>query len=117
VKQDLRSPQAATYRKLYNTARWHRTRNYQFQLDSKLCQWCLRKGYVTEAMVCHHIDKASKDSPSTFFKGPFVSLCYHCHDSDAQQEEKIGFSTSVGTDGWPIDDRHPSNRASHAPTR
>ena len=111
-----RSPQAATYRKLYNTARWHRTRTYQLR-HQPLCERCKAKGYVVQANVCHHVDKDSKLSPSTFFLGPFQSLCSHCHDSDAQQEEKIGFSTAVGTDGWPIDERHPSNRASHAPTR
>lgn len=109
VRQDRRSSQALTYRPLYNTARWHRTRKYQ--LDQRpLCERCKAKGYVVQANVCHHVDKDSKLDPERFFNGPFESLCSHCHDSDAQQVERIGFSTAVGTDGWPIDERHPANR-------
>ena len=108
-ERDHRSPQAAQYRKLYNTARWHRTRSYQLR-HYPLCERCKAKGYISQATVCHHIDKDSKLDPERFFHGPYQSLCTSCHDSDAQQEERIGFSTAVGTDGWPTDNRHPSNR-------
>jgi 5-methylcytosine-specific restriction protein A len=107
---DYRSPEAAAYRKLYKTALWHRTRDTVLKRDGYLCQWCKPKGYITIASVCHHMDKASKENPDTFFAGPFIALCKPCHDSEAQGIEVRGFSNTVGQDGWPTDDRHPANR-------
>lgn len=113
MKQDKRSPQAQLYRKLYNTARWHRTRTYQLRQEP-LCQSCKRKGYVVQATVCHHMDKDSKLDPERFFHGPFESRCTECHNATDQQIERIGFSTEVGSDGWPISPDHPANRVKSA---
>ena len=43
--------------------------------------------------------------------GNLESLCKSCHDSLAQSIEKRGYSTEVGTDGWPIDPKHPQNES------
>ncbi len=37
-------------------------------------------------------------------------LCKSCHSRHKQREERRGYSSSVGPDGWPIDPRHPANR-------
>jgi hypothetical protein len=55
------------------------------------------------------VDRHSKDD-GRFFDGPFITLCKQCHDGDAQQQERIGFSKAIGLDGWPTDPRHPCNR-------
>lgn len=104
---DQRSPDAERYRRLYKTARWLRIRLRQLA-EHPLCQWCEAKGRILPATVCHHVDPASKQD--AFFDGPFLSLCAPCHDSEAQKIEKIGYSTSIGEDGWPVDERHPANR-------
>ena len=87
MRQDKRSAKARIYRKEYNTARWLRTREYQLAMQS-LCQRCKRKGYVTQATVCHHLHPEQKDNPATFFDGPFESRCTECHNGPDQQEER-----------------------------
>ena len=37
------------------------------------------------------------------------SLCKAHHDSAKQQEEKLGYSTQIGDDGWPVCPKHPAN--------
>jgi hypothetical protein len=104
-----RSPQAKDWRKLYNTARWQRTRDQQHSRQP-LCEACRRQGFVTPATVCHHIHPEHKLDPLLFFHGPFMSLCAECHDGEFQQQERIGFSTAIGMDGWPTHDNHPANK-------
>ena len=110
MRKDQRSDKAKSYRHLYNTARWLRTRTYQLK-QHPLCQRCLRKGHVTQATVCHHLDPRQKDNPATFYLGPFESRCTECHNSLDQQEEKLGFTTEIGSDGWPSHPGHPANVA------
>ncbi len=108
-RPDSRSSDALAYRRLYKTKRWAKIRARQLQTHP-LCQWCEAKGRIVAATVCHHDDPKQKNSPATFFLGPFTSLCAPCHDSMAQQIERIGYSKAVGEDGWPTDERHPVNR-------
>ena len=42
--------------------------------------------------------------------GALQSLCKACYDSTKQTEERRGYSREVGTDGFPLDPRHPGNR-------
>lgn len=114
--RDQRSPEAATYRRLYNTARWKGKQGVRArQLAAHpLCEICLKAKRLTPATVCDHVDPKTKDSEETFFTGPFQSLCdappWRCHSSKKQQIEKVGFSLDVGPDGLPIDPNHPFNR-------
>lgn len=108
ARHDRRSPEAERYRKLYKRAHWSRVRDAQLAAKP-VCEWCFKRGIITKATVCHHVDKASKESPATFYAGPFESLCAPCHDRDAQSEERMGYSTEIGVDGWPVDERHPAN--------
>jgi 5-methylcytosine-specific restriction protein A len=104
---DRRSPEADAYRKLYKTGQWQRIRAGQLARHP-LCARCKKQGRITIATVCHHVDPETKKT--AFFAGPFESSCAPCHDGPIQSEEKLGFSTQMGADGWPIDARHPSNR-------
>lgn len=104
--RDRRSEEAAQYRKLYGTPRWKALRKAQLT-SHPLCQRCKAKGRIRPATICHHIDKDSK--ATDFFRGPFMSVCQPCHDGDLQSEERLGFSREIGADGWPTDERHPTN--------
>lgn len=112
MRRDQRSDEAREYRRLYDTARWTRTRDAQL-LAEPLCQRCKARGFIVTATVCNHDDPASK--ATDFFAGPFSSLCAQCHDSPVQSEERtgkpnkrIGFRTDVSPrTGVPTDPRHP----------
>jgi hypothetical protein len=72
----------------------------------------MKAGRVTPATVCDHVDPETKKT--NFFDGPFQSLCdeypWRCHSSVKQQQERIGYSTVIGADGFPTDTKHPANR-------
>lgn len=74
-----------------------------------LCRLCHAKGRIVPATVCDHIEPHKGDE-ARFWRGPFQSLCEPCHNGTKQQVERIGYSTEVGYDGWPVDGRHPANR-------
>lgn len=104
-----RSAEAQRYRRLYNTARWRRTRATQLAAHP-LCAACTRAGRITAATVCNHADPASKADEATFFAGPFTSLCAPCHDAGEQKAESAGYHAAPDNQGWPTDPRHPANR-------
>ena len=35
------------------------------------------------------------------------SVCWTCHSGDIQSQEALGYYTTTGVDGWPIDPKHP----------
>jgi hypothetical protein len=71
---------------------------------------CLACGVVKPATVCDHVEPHHND-PSGLILGELQSLCASCHSGRKQQIEKRGYDPFVGIDGWPIDPRHPANRA------
>jgi hypothetical protein len=109
-KWDARSDQAKAYRKLYWTNRWKAVRRNQLATQP-LCENCLKHGRYTPATVCDHIDPKSKLDPTTFFSGPFQSLCdadpYRCHSSAKQSEERLGYVKGSTISGRPVDPMHP----------
>ena len=109
ARLDRRSPEAAAYRALYNTARWRRTRSAQLAAEP-LCRACTKAGRITAATVCNHVRPDLKATEAGFFAGPFSSLCADCHDRGEQKAESAGYSATAGDDGWPTDRRHPVNR-------
>jgi 5-methylcytosine-specific restriction protein A len=115
MRPDQRSPEAAAYRKLYNTARWKALRKAQLQAQP-LCERCKAKGFIVSATVANHVVPHRGDE-TAFFAGKLSSLCKACHDGPVQSEEKtgrtndqLGYSARPGLDGWPSDRRHPANR-------
>lgn len=107
-----RSPEAALYRKHYSTKRWREIRADQLRKEP-CCRMCAAHGRVTAATVCDHIEPHRGDMEK-FWAGPFQSLCddemYRCHSSKKQSEERLGYSTEIGRDGYPIDPKHPFNQ-------
>lgn len=98
--------------KWYDTARWKRRAQMQKQMFP-LCTMCEAKGIVTAAEVADHVIKHDGDY-QLFYYGALQSLCWPCHSKEKQQIEHRGYTTNVGTDGWPVDDKHPVNRAARA---
>jgi 5-methylcytosine-specific restriction protein A len=105
---DKRSEQASAYRKLYKTARWLARRARQLR-DKPLCERCERRGRIAPATVADHV-KPHRGDVELFFRGALQSLCDSCHSSAKQSEESRGYSREIGSDGWPVDPKHPANR-------
>jgi 5-methylcytosine-specific restriction protein A len=90
----------------YNLARWARRRCAQLRQEP-LCAFCMAKGKLRPAAIVDHVEPHRGDE-QLFWYGAVQSLCKHCHDSTKKEREgKRGYSTDVGVDGWPIDERHP----------
>ncbi|RWO13125.1 MAG: HNH endonuclease [Mesorhizobium sp.] len=96
-----RSDEATAYRKMYNTARWRRIREYQLS-NFPLCQRCLVSEVVEPATVVHHADGGHKGDVVKFYDGPFESLCKPHHDRDGQLEDHGRTVIRFGVDGWPL---------------
>lgn len=114
MKNKWRSPEAEEYRKLYRTKQWRHLRLVALARDSYRCQRCncfLRMGRTgNQAAVVHHI-KAHKGDLDLFFDvNNLQSVCKACHDGPIQSEEVRGFSTDIGSDGWPTDPNHTGNK-------
>lgn len=100
-------PERKTYSHLYKTKRWKQISITQLS-TTPYCEWCLQhEGLFEAASICHH-STPHKGNEYLFYNNVFVSLCKRCHDSEAQQIERIGYSNRIGVDGWPVDVNHPS---------
>lgn len=108
---DARSKFAAEYRHLYKTARWKRRRLNQLACDP-FCKRCAEESTLTPATVADHVTPHKGDL-DLFYRGELQSLCAKHHNSDKQSEEKRGYSTRVGPDGFPVDDSHPAMQNSN----
>ena len=108
-RPDYRSPEAAAYRKLYQSARWKRLCE-AYIMANPLCVMCMAQGRVTAASVVDH--KIPHRGCMVLFWDPEnrQSLCKPHHDGAKQAEDRAGFSKAVGMDGFPIDPRHPANQ-------
>lgn len=105
---DRRSPEAQAYRHLYKTPAWRNGR-LAFLARNPLCERCKTSGLTTAATVVNH-RKPHKGDVTLFFSWEnWEAVCKPHHDSDIQQEERRGYSTAIGLDGYPQDDRHPAN--------
>jgi 5-methylcytosine-specific restriction endonuclease McrA len=93
---------------LYKTARWQRIRRHQL-LIRPLCQICAQQGRTTPADTVDHI-KPHNGDVNAFWLNPLQSLCKSCHDAGKRFEDLNGYRREIGVDGWPVDERHPSNR-------
>jgi 5-methylcytosine-specific restriction protein A len=105
---DYRSPEAKVYRALYKTRAWQVLRLEQLRKDP-LCSMCAQIGRVVAANVVDHVNAHKGDHAAFYDPTNLQSLCKLCHDSDKQQQERIGYSSRIGVDGWPVHDQHPAN--------
>ena len=118
-KHSGRSAEAIAYRRHYNSARWRRLRLMQLQAQP-LCQMCLDAGRVTVATVVDHVTPHKGDEALFYAPANLQSLCdaipFRCHsrvkqgeERHAEGDERRGYSTAIGADGYPIDPQHPAN--------
>ena len=105
---DRRSDAARQYRPWYKTRAWQIVRRNQLR-EHPWCRMCLEAKARVLATVVDHTEPHRGDR-ARFFSGPFQSLCETHHNASKQREERAGYSTAVGEDGWPTDPRHPANR-------
>ena len=107
---NIRSPEAAQWRRLYKLARWQHLRRWVLN-EQPLCQRCQAQGQITAATDVHHNPPHEGDI-NRFWHGPFEALCKPCHDGPVGKAERTGrdYDTELGPDGWPLDPRHPANR-------
>lgn len=106
-RPDHRSTEALAWRGFYKTAAWQHRRKAQLSVQP-LCERCKAQGRIVAASVVHHVTPHKGDW-QLFIAGPVASSCKPCHDSIEQSIEVRGFDTSIGVDGWPVDNNHPAN--------
>lgn len=105
---DHRSAEALAYRHLYKSTAWRKGR-LAFLSQQPLCERCLANGRTTPATVVNH-RKPHKGDVVLFFQWEnWEATCKPHHDSDIQSEERRGYSTKIGIDGYPVDTAHPAN--------
>jgi len=99
--------------RLYRTARWKQLRLQILQRDHYRCNRCdvdLRPGNThPESAVVDHVEKHRGDPVKFFDPDNLQSLCKSCHDRHKQREDNRGYDSTIGSDGWPVDPRHPVN--------
>jgi len=93
--------------------RVHRARRDHQLKVQPLCEFCLKQGKHTPATIAGHIEPHGGDI-NKFLRGPLRSLSLGCHNKK-WSEDRRGFSSAVGLDGYPIDPRHPHNTPSASP--
>jgi 5-methylcytosine-specific restriction protein A len=70
--------------------------------------WCTMCNGI--ATVVDHI-KPHKGNMTLFWdKGNWQSLCRTCHDITKKGIENRGYDKTIGSDGWPVDPKHPNNK-------
>lgn len=104
----LRSPEAKRYRQLYKKAAWLRGRLI-FLAQHPLCQRCAKQGKTNVARVVNHIRPHKGDWDLFIDPANWEAICKEHHDSDAQSEDLLGYSTETGLNGFPTDPKHPAN--------
>jgi 5-methylcytosine-specific restriction protein A len=108
-----RSTTADEYRKLYYTKQWRTLRGTILTRDHYRCQRCnvnLTSGRSDpRSAIVHH--KQPHKGNLTLFYDPsnLEAVCWSCHSGGIQSEEVLGYNTTIGADGWPVDARHPAS--------
>jgi hypothetical protein len=67
---------------------------------------CLKEGKAMAAHVADHVVPHRGDW-NKFVLGVLQSLCYTHHNAVKKEQENRGYATTIGIDGWPVDERHP----------
>ena len=75
-----------------------------------LCVRCKAAGRTVTASEVDHIVPHRGEGKLFWDPTNWQPLCKSCHSCHKQREERRSYSSSVGSDGWPIDPRHPANR-------
>jgi hypothetical protein len=72
---------------------------------------CLVENDYVPATIVDHVIPHRKDL-NLFWFGELQSLCITHHNNSKQFLEKRGYLKDIGPNGWPIDPKHPVNKAS-----
>jgi 5-methylcytosine-specific restriction enzyme A len=96
----------------YGTQRWRRRARMQLR-QHPLCCMCERAGKITPATVADHVEP-HRGSAYLFWFGHLQSLCTAHHSGSKAEQERRGFTTDIGLDGWPTDPKHPVHRTRRA---
>ena len=117
TRRNQRSAEAQAYRHLYSLKAWRGkggVRNQVLIRDGYTCRMCKtlltgRKGQANAPEVDHIIDHLG-DLDLFLDIDNLQSLCaFPCHAKHKQVADRRGYSTTIGPDGWPIDENHPAN--------
>ena len=109
----IRSDAANASRTLYSTKHWKTLRRQALARDEYKCQHSGCNAHLQadwdhpRSAVVHHI-KAHKGDLELFFDlDNLQSVCWTCHNGDIQSTDARRYDSTIGADGWPIDQRHP----------
>jgi 5-methylcytosine-specific restriction protein A len=83
------------------TSRWDRCRAL-YIAKHPLCALHEKRGELVEAKVVDHIVPHKGDQALFWEEANWQSLCWSCHNSVKQSEERGGSKPMIGADGWPI---------------
>lgn len=109
-----RSLEYEQYKLLYYTKSWASLRQTILARDLYTCQLvgcgvALTSGRdKPNSAVIHHLKPHKGDLELFFDPDNLQSVCWRCHSGKLQSIEALGYDTTIGNDGWPIDPKHPS---------
>lgn len=107
--------QGSAPRGWYKSPVWFRKRRNQLRAEPYCRMHRTERDELVVATVADHVIPHRGDY-MVFWHGELQSLCKACHDRRKQSDERAGFSSAIGADGWPTDDAHPVNRPLHGET-
>jgi len=109
-----RSTTADTYRKLYSTKQWRTLRGTILTRDHYRCQRCgvsLTSGKSQPTSAVVHHKKPHKGNLTLFYDpSNLEAVCWSCQSGAIQSQEALGYDTTIGSDGWPVDENYPTIR-------
>jgi len=90
----------------YNTRAWRKLRRLVLA-ERPWCRYCEQAGELRPADTVDHTVPVREAPDRAFDRSNLQPLCASCHSTVKQSEDVRGYSSMVGADGWPVDDRHP----------
>jgi 5-methylcytosine-specific restriction protein A len=95
------------WRDWYSLQSWRRQAKHQLSIEP-LCARCLERNRIVGATISDH-HPPHKGDWNAFRRGPLQSLCADCHQGK-WADDKRGYRTDIGDDGYPLDPKHPFNK-------
>jgi 5-methylcytosine-specific restriction enzyme A len=103
------------YKKLYMSRRWKAIREVVLARDKYRCQvkncgQFLQSGRNhARSAVVHHIEPHKGNLGLFYDLENLQAVCWTCHSGEIQSEEALGYSKTIGEDGWPVDPKFPNS--------
>jgi 5-methylcytosine-specific restriction endonuclease McrA len=111
-----RSKHAEHYRKLYMTKRWRFLRAEVLARDLFTCQQpgcgsrLVNGRSDPRSAVVHHKTPHKGELELFYDKDNLEAVCWTCHSGAIQSAEALGYDSTIGADGWPVDPKHPGSK-------